>query len=146
MLHVPYKGTGPIVVELASGRVDVAVLPAILAVQAQKTAPVKFYGVTNDQPWPLLKGVPTLGESPALKGFKYSVWYGLFAPTGTDPAIVERLSQALAETLKEPAIEEKLRTSSSLPIARTPADFAADLAWAQKETADVVKRANIKGE
>jgi tripartite-type tricarboxylate transporter receptor subunit TctC len=146
MYHVPYKGTAPVVVDLAAGRVDVAVLPAILAVQAQKTAPVKIYGVTSATRWPLLKDVPSLSENAAFAGFEYDAWYGLFAPAGTDPKIVAKLAAEVNAVLKDPNLEERLRAHGTLPMAKSPARFATDLARERDRTAVVVQKANIKGE
>ena len=94
----------------------------------------------------MAKDIPSLAEYPELKGVSVTVWYGLFAPVKTDPAIVEKLHQALAAVVKEPAVAEKLLAANTLPSGNSPKEFAAFLAAENEKFSALVKASGIKAE
>ncbi|HWV41694.1 tripartite tricarboxylate transporter substrate binding protein [Pseudorhodoplanes sp.] len=146
MVHVPYKTGAQIPTDLMGNQIDLAVLPLVMAMANVRAGNIKAFGITEPQRFPLTPDVPSLAEHPDLKNVSVTVWYGLFAPAKTDPAIVEKLYTALAEVVKEPGIVEKLKASNLIPVGNSPKEFA-DLLKAENEKfSALVKAANIKAE
>jgi tripartite-type tricarboxylate transporter receptor subunit TctC len=90
--------------------------------------------------------LPSLAEHPDLKNVNVTVWFGLFAPAKTEPAIVERLHQAVAAALQEADVRAKLAETGLRLVGNTPAEFAAFLAQEIEKFSVIVKAANIKAE
>lgn len=146
MVHVPYKTGAQIPTDLMGNQIDLAVLPLVMAMQNVRAGNIKAYGVTEPKRFELTPEVPSLAEYPDLKNVSVTVWYGLFAPAKTDPAIVAKLHLALAEVVKEPAIMEKLKASNLIPVGSSPKEFADFLKAETEKFSALVKAANIKAE
>jgi tripartite-type tricarboxylate transporter receptor subunit TctC len=104
MTTVPYKGTGPAMIDLMGGQVDLMCDQTTNTTAQIAAGRVKAYAVTTPRRLeniPALKSLPTLDES-GLRGFDVSVWHGLYAPKGTPKAVVDRLNAALRAALKDP--------------------------------------------
>lgn len=107
MTSIPYQGTGPALTALLGGQVD------LLCDQTTSTLPhinanrVKLYGVTTPSRIKALPNAPTLQEG-GLKGFSMKVWHGIYAPKGTPPEVTARLTRALQQALKDPAVAKRL--------------------------------------
>jgi len=146
MVHVPYKVGAQIPTDLMGNQIDLAVLPPVMAMQNVKAGNIKAFGITEPEPSPLTPGVPSLADTPELKNVSVTVWYGLFAPIKTDPAIVEKLHQALASVVKEPAVVEKLMAAGVRVVGNSPKEFSDFLAAETAKFSALVKAANIKAE
>lgn len=146
MVHVPYKVGAQIPTDLMGNQIDLAVLPPVMAMQNVKAGNIKAFGITEPEPSPLTPGVPSLADTPELKNVSVTVWYGLFAPIKTDPAIVEKLHQALASVVKEPAVIEKLTAAGVRVVGNSPKEFSDFLAAETAKFSALVKAANIKAE
>ena len=100
MIHFPYGGSGPALMSLAGGDMDVMFdLPS--SMQLIKSSKLKALAVTSAQRSAALPDVPTVEEAggPALKGFEASSWFGLLAPAGTPPEVISRIQQEAAKSL-----------------------------------------------
>ncbi|CAN7239244.1 tripartite tricarboxylate transporter substrate-binding protein [Acidovorax sp. LjRoot118] len=108
MVFVPYKGTAPAMTDLMGGQVDLMCEQATNAVPQIEAKKVKAFGVTSKQRMalPALAQVPTLAEA-GLAGFEMSVWHGVYAPKGTPPAVLARLSAAIRAALKDPELIQR---------------------------------------
>jgi tripartite-type tricarboxylate transporter receptor subunit TctC len=146
MTHVPYKVGAQIVTELMGNQIDLAVLPIPLTSEQAKSGKVKAYAVTAPQRSPALPNVPSTDENPDLKGVDVTVWFGIFAPARTDPAIVARIHRETAEILKQPEITEKLANFGMRTLGLGPADFAKFLDAELAKFSAIVKAANIRAE
>lgn len=146
ILHVPYRSGPQVLTELSSGLLDLAVMPVGLAQPFIKDGKVKAYGVTSRQRWASLPDVPALAETPALKDVDVDSWYGLFAPAGTDAAIVSRLAHELGATLADADLARRMADAGLKPALREPAQFAALLRKERESLAAVVAAAKIKVE
>jgi tripartite-type tricarboxylate transporter receptor subunit TctC len=146
MTHVPYKVGAQIVTELMGNQIDLAVLPIPLTSEQAKSGKVKAYAVTAPQRSPALPNVPSTDENPDLKGVDVTVWFGIFAPARTDPAIVARIHRETAEILKQPEITEKLANFGMRTLGLGPADFARFLDAELAKFSAIVKAANIRAE
>lgn len=142
IVHVPYKGGAPAIVDVMSGQVNVYFANAASSLGYITSHKLKALAVTSATRMKELPDVPTMSES-GLKNFSVLEWNGFFAPAGTPPEVVARLQQAIQATMKKPAIQEKLHKLGLTPVGSTSAEFAA---FVKSETArwrEVVKANHI---
>lgn len=138
MTHVPYRGTAAAVTDTISGQVQVIFDTLPSAMPYVKSGQLKPLAVTSAERNPALPDIPTLAES-GLKDYEVGSWYGLLAPAGTPPAIVEQLSKTVAGLVRRPDINEKLLSLGATPVGNTPAEFAAHIDREMKKWAPVIK-------
>jgi tripartite-type tricarboxylate transporter receptor subunit TctC len=117
---VPYRGTGPVMNDLVGKQIDTSCDQATNTTQPILGKLIKAYAVTTKTRLKSLPDVPTADEA-GLKGFELSVWHGLWAPRGTPPAIVQKLSTALKAALKEPEVIKRFNDISTEPVAENRA-------------------------
>lgn len=125
MLHVPYKGSGPAVVALLGGEVSLmfdSISTSLPQVQAGK---LKALAVTGEKRSALLPNVPTVAET--VPGFVVNGWYGVLAPAGTPPAIINSLSTAIAQAVKQPELQTQLAAYGYETVGSTPEAFGAHI-------------------
>lgn len=146
MAHIPYKGSGPALLDMVGGNADVMFdnLPSSMA--QLKGGKLTALAVTSAQRSPALPDIPTVEEAggPALKGYEASSWFGLLAPAGTSPEIVNRIQQEVAKSLGTPAIKEKMLAQGAIPSGNSPADFTKLIASEHVKWAKVVKDSGAK--
>ncbi|MDQ0038703.1 tripartite-type tricarboxylate transporter receptor subunit TctC [Variovorax boronicumulans] len=146
MAHIPYKGSGPALLDMVGGNADVMFdnLPSSMA--QIKGGKLTALAVTSAQRSPALPDLPTVEEAggPTLKGFEASSWFGLLAPAGTSPEIVNRIQQEVAKSLGTPAIKEKMLAQGAIPSGNSPADFTKLIASEHVKWAKVVKDSGAK--
>ncbi|WP_116314720.1 tripartite tricarboxylate transporter substrate-binding protein [Cupriavidus taiwanensis] len=107
MTSVPYQGTGPAMTALLGGQVDLLCDQTTSTLTHINANRVKLYGVTTPNRIKALPNAPTLQEG-GVKGFSMKVWHGVYAPKGTPPAVTARLTKALQQALKDPAVAKRL--------------------------------------
>ncbi|MBI2753337.1 MAG: tripartite tricarboxylate transporter substrate binding protein [Betaproteobacteria bacterium] len=139
MTHIPYRGSGPALLDLVGGQVDVMFDNLPSAMQLIKSGKLKALAVTSLTRSAALPDVPTIEEAAGLKGFEATSWFGLLAPAGTPPDIVSRVQQEVARALNTPAIKEKMLSQGAIPSGNTPAQFASLIESEHKKWAQVVK-------
>lgn len=139
MTHIPYRGSGPALLDLVGGQVDVMFDNLPSAMQLIKGGKLKALAVTSLTRSAALPDVPTIEEAAGLKGFEATSWFGLLAPAGTPPDIVSRVQQEVARALNTPAIKEKMLSQGAIPSGNTPAQFASLIESEHKKWANVVK-------
>ena len=143
MVHVPYKGAGPSMVDLIAGQVHLVFASSPSAMPHVKTSRLKALAVTTPRRVPSLPELPTVSEA-GLKGFQAMGWYGLLAPAGTPPAIVAKLNADMIATLKQPDVRQKLASAGLEVETSTPQGFADFMKAEIAKYSKVVKAANIK--
>ncbi len=144
MLHFPYRGSGPAMLDLIGGTMDLMFDNLPSAMPHIKAGKLRALGVTTAQRSAALPDVPTIAEAGPVKGFDASSWFGLLAPAGTPPDIVNRVQQECAKALASPAVKERLLSQGAIPGGNTPAAFAAFIASETKKWAEVVKKSGAK--
>jgi len=144
MAHIPYRGSGPALMDLAAGNMDVMFDNLPSAMQLIKSGKLKALAVTSGQRSSAMPELPTIEEAAGLKGFEASSWFGLLAPAGTPMDIVNRIQQEVAKSLNTPAIKEKLQAQGAIPSGNTSAQFAALIEAEHKKWAAVVKASGAK--
>jgi tripartite-type tricarboxylate transporter receptor subunit TctC len=144
MTHIPYTGSGPAMLGMVSGQVDVMFdnLPSSMA--QIKGGKLKAFAVTSAQRSGAMPELPTIEEAGNLKGFEASSWFGLLAPAGTPADIVNRIQAETAKALGSPAIKEKLLAQGAIPGGNTPAEFARMIESEIAKWAPVVKASGAK--
>jgi tripartite-type tricarboxylate transporter receptor subunit TctC len=144
MTHIPYTGSGPAMLGMVSGQVDVMFdnLPSSMA--QIKGGKLKAFAVTSAQRSSAMPELPTIEEAGNLKGFEASSWFGLLAPAGTPADIVNRIQAETAKSLGSPAIKEKLLAQGAIPGGNTPSDFAKMIESEIAKWAPVVKASGAK--
>ncbi len=144
MTHIPYRGSGPALLDLIGGNVDVMFDNLPSAMPQIKAGKLKAFAVTSAQRSAALPDLPTLEEAGKLKGFDASSWFGLLAPAGTPPEIVSRIQQEVAKSLGTAAIKEKMLGQGAIPSGNTPAQFSDFINAEHKKWAQVVKVSGAK--
>jgi tripartite-type tricarboxylate transporter receptor subunit TctC len=131
IVHVPYKGTTQAMQDLIGGQVQsmFGAVPTLLP--AIKAGQVRALAVTTARRSEQLPDVPTLAEA-GIKGIDVPSWYGVMLPAATPPALVARVQASMSAAIAQPAVRDKLLAQGLIPVANTPADFAAQI---QRETA-----------
>lgn len=144
MQHVPYRGSAPMLVDLLSGRVQLAFdnLPASIEhIRSGKLRPLAVTTATRSDALP---DVPALGEM--LPGFESSAWIGIAAPKGTPAEIIDKLNKESTAALSDPKIKARFAELSGAVLGGTPADFGRLIANETEKWGQVVRAANIKPE
>ena len=129
LVTVPYKGTGPAMTDLLGGQVDIMCDQTTNTTKQIQGGTIKAYAVTSPKRLDVLPDVPTAEES-GLKGFQVGIWHGLYAPKGTPPEVIERLSKSLQTALKDQNVIDRfaeLGTTPSPEADATPAALKAKL-------------------
>ncbi len=121
MMHVPYKGDSPSIIDVMSGTVDVALPTAIAVMNQVKAGKVRAIAVTGSKRLASLPDVPTVAET--LPGYEAVSWGGFMAPAGTPPEIVNRLNSEINKILKMPDVAEKLEGLGAVIVGSTPEEF-----------------------
>ena len=144
MAHIPYRGSGPALLDLMGGSMDVMFDNLPSALPLIKSGKLKALAVTSAQRSGAVPELPTIEEAAGLKGFEASSWFGLLAPAGTPPDIVNRIQQEVAKSLNTPAIKEKMLGQGAIPSGNTPAQFLALIEAEHRKWALVVKASGAK--
>jgi len=145
MVHVPYKGVGPLMSDLMAGRLHVFFSSASAAVPQIKGGKLKALAVTTPQRMTSMPQIPTIAES-GLPGFSYTLWGGLFAPAGTPSAVIDSLNKEVNGILATPDIKSRLDADNVAVPKNTPAEFADYVKAEAAKFEKLVKDANLKAE
>jgi tripartite-type tricarboxylate transporter receptor subunit TctC len=141
MTHFPYSGSGPALLGLLGGDMDVMFDNLPSSMPHIKAGKLKALAVTSSERSAALPDVPTVEQAAGLKGFEASSWFGLLAPAGTPPDIVNRLQQETAKALNVPAIKERLLAQGAIPSGNSPSEFAKKIDAEIRKWGPVVKTA-----
>ena len=146
MVHFPYRGSGPALMDMVGGNRDVMFDNLPSAMQQIKAGKLTALAVTSAQRSAALPDVPTVEQAggPALKGFEASSWFGLLAPAGSPPEVVNRIQQEVAKAIKTQDVSDKLLAQGAIPSGNTPQQFAALIDAELKKWAPVVKASGAK--
>jgi tripartite-type tricarboxylate transporter receptor subunit TctC len=146
MVHSPYRGSGPALLDLMGGNVDLMFDNLPSAMPHIRSGKLLALAVTSASRSAALPDLPTVAEAggPALASFEASSWFGLLAPAGTPMDIVNRIQQETAKALATPAMRERLQSQGAIPSGNTPAEFARLIEAETRKWAPVVKASGAK--
>ena len=141
--HVPYKGGGPMLIDLIGGQIQLGFdnLPSAMA--HVRSGKVRALAVTTAKRWPGAPEIPTLAES-GVPGYEASAWFGLLAPAATPKPVVELLHTHVAAILRMPEVEKQFFEQGAQPSGNTPDEFAKMIASELQKWAKVVAATGVK--
>ncbi|TAG76816.1 MAG: tripartite tricarboxylate transporter substrate binding protein [Burkholderiales bacterium] len=142
MVHVPYKGSGPLATDLLGGQINMSfdtITPVLPHIRAGK---LRALAVTTAKRSPALPDVPTLDEA-GLKGFNLGTWFGVLAPIGTPSAIVDRVSREITKIVAAPAFKKKMEEIGAETVGSSPAQMAQLIKDDTERFAKLVKDAKV---
>ena len=145
LTHVPYKGLGPALVEVAGGQVNALFSSIPAAMPHVKTGKLRVLGVCSPRRVAVAPEVPTMEES-GVRDFEAAIWYGYQGPAGMPKAVVNTLSTEIARAADLPDVRERFAGMGLEPLTLMPREFHAYIAAELKKWTEVVKAANIKAE
>jgi tripartite-type tricarboxylate transporter receptor subunit TctC len=141
LLHVPYKGSAPALVDLLGGQISFMFDAINTSTQYIKNGRLRALGVGKKQPSKMMPDVAPIADK--LPGFEAVTWVGLLAPAGTPKDIVARMQREIEKVVHDPQVQERLSVSGAEPVASTPEQFGTYLASEVDKWARVVKQAHI---
>jgi tripartite-type tricarboxylate transporter receptor subunit TctC len=145
ILHVPYKGVGPMLTDLISGQLSMGINGAPAVMPHVNSGRLRALAVTGLTRLPSLPQIPTLDES-GVKGFDASGWYGILAPAGTSREIVMKLNAEIRRIMQTPELRARLDNEGAIPAAGSPEEFAAFIVSEIARWGAVLKRAGIEAQ
>jgi tripartite-type tricarboxylate transporter receptor subunit TctC len=141
MIHVPYRGSAIAFPDIISNKVQLIFDNLPSGLEQSRAGTVRALGVTSPQRWPGLPDVPAIAET--VPGFESVGFYGISAPKGTPPEIVEILNKAVGEALRDPKVAERLTAVGGIPKPMTPSEFGKLVADETEKWRKVVEFAGV---
>lgn len=146
MTHIPFRGEAPATEAVLAGQVDLMFNTLVSTLPHVKSGRVRILATTTRERLPELPDVPTVAEALKLNDFEASSWTALYAPAGTPPEIVQRISREVDAALKTPQVAKRLQELGAVPVGGGPARLAELQAKEQAKWAKVIKAAGVKPE
>ncbi len=145
IVHIPYRGGGPAMIDTMSGQVALS-FPVLSAAQPHVQAgKLRALGVTGTKRSALMPDVPTIAEA-GLPGYAFETWFIVFAPAGTPKPVIDRLNTTLNQALNTPALKERMAKDGFDPIPSTPEQARARLEKEMPQWAKLIKERGITAE
>jgi tripartite-type tricarboxylate transporter receptor subunit TctC len=144
MLHVPYRGTGPALIDLLGGQVQVLFDTTTSSIQYIRAGKLRALAVTTATRSEVLPDVPTVGDF--VPGYEASAWYGIGAPKGTPIEIIDKLNKEINAGLADRNIKARLADLGATELGGSPAEFGKLIAEETEKWGKVIRAANIKAE
>jgi tripartite-type tricarboxylate transporter receptor subunit TctC len=138
LVHVPYKGTGPAMIDLLSGQAKLMFGGMIGTLTHVRSGRLKALAVSSSKRSPVVPELPTIAEA-AFPGYEAATWYGVLAPAGTPVPIVRKLNAEIAATLNHPDLKQRMSSQGADPAPTSPEEFAAYIKSEVAKWAKVVK-------
>ena len=145
MIHVPYKGGGPGLVDLLAGQVSVMASTILSIAPHGRTGKLRVLGITTSKRSAAWPEVPTIAEA-GIKGYESIAWYGLVAPAGLPPAVLDKLSAEVIKGTRSKEMQDALIKQGADPVGNGPREFTAFLKAETVKYAKVIREAGIKAE
>jgi len=143
MEHIPYKGSGPALIDLLGGQVQLLLASAISSAPHLNSGKLRALGVTSGKRSPNLPQLPTIAEA-GVPGYDVTGWYGIVAPAGTAPAIVSKLSAELGRAMHSAEVVEKLAADGTEAYTSTPEEFRTTITKEIDKWTQLVKTTGLK--
>jgi tripartite-type tricarboxylate transporter receptor subunit TctC len=144
LVHVPYKGAAPAMTDLIGGQVQLAFVDLPTAGAHAKAGRVKILAIGNPRRTQTAPEIPTIGES-GVPGYETGGWFGVLAPAGTPDPIIQKMHAVLVDTMKNPAVRERILAIGIEPMATTPDEFAQFIRAEIPKWARVIETSKARG-
>jgi tripartite-type tricarboxylate transporter receptor subunit TctC len=141
--HIPYKGTGEVIIDILAGRVEFYFVPISAGIGYIRDNKVRAIAVSTIKRNAQLPNVPTVAEA-GVKGYDSGLWFGLWGPARMPAALVEKIWKDTDRALSSPDVIERMNNLAAVPLHMNPAEFTRFVASEIADTAKVVKAAGIK--
>jgi len=145
IVHVPYKGIAPAVVDLLGGQVQLAISAFPTALPHIRSGKLRALAVTSAKRSGLMTDVPTVAES-GLAGYEAAGWFGVLAPAGTPPAVVSKLNAEINRILELPEIKASLASDGAEPAGGTPVQMTESARAASAKWSKLIRELNLRTE
>jgi tripartite-type tricarboxylate transporter receptor subunit TctC len=145
MIHVPYKGIAPGIVDLLAGQVQVSIPTILAGLTHAKAGRLRALATTGANRAPAAPELPTMMEA-GIPDYEAANWFGIVVPAKTPPAIIARLNQDIVRALSVPDVREKMLTQGMEPVSRTPEAFSKYIQSEIAKWAGVVKTSGARPE
>jgi len=145
IVHVPYKGIAPAVVDLLGGQVQLAISAFPTALPHIRSGKLRALAVTSAKRSGLMTDVPTVAES-GLAGYEAAGWFGVLAPAGTPPAVVAKLNAEINRILELPEVKASLASDGAEPAGGTPAQMTESARAASAKWSKLIRELNLRTE
>ena len=145
IVHVPYKGIAPAVVDLLGGQVQLAISAFPTALPHIRSGKLRALAVTSAKRSGLMTDVPTVAES-GLAGYEAAGWFGVLAPAGTPPAVVSKLNAEINRVLELPEIKASLASDGAEPAGGTPVQMTESARAASAKWSKLIRELNLRTE
>ena len=145
LVHVPYKGAGPMLADLIGGQIEIGFDNLPSSMSHIRSGKVRAIAVTTTKRWPGAPEIPTVAES-GVPGYEVSGWFGLLAPAGTPKPVIDALYRAIADLLKQPDVAKQLLELGAEPAANGPDAFGRQIADEVEKWKKVVAATGVKAE
>jgi tripartite-type tricarboxylate transporter receptor subunit TctC len=145
MVHIPYKGAGPMLTDLIGGQIQIGFDNLPSSMGHIKSGKVRAVAVTTTKRWPGTPDVPTVAES-GVPGYEVSGWFGLLAPAGTPKAVIDALYRGASAMLKQPDVQKQMLELGAEPGGNTPDAFGKQIAAEVEKWKKVVAVTGVKVE
>jgi tripartite-type tricarboxylate transporter receptor subunit TctC len=145
IVHVPYKGAGPMLSDLIGGQVQIGFDNLPSSTGHIRSGKVRALAVTTPKRWPGSPEIPTVAES-GVPGYEVSGWFGLLAPAGTPKTAIDTLYRAISTALKQPELQKQMLDLGAEPGGNPPEDFARQIAAEIEKWRKVVAATGVKVE
>jgi tripartite-type tricarboxylate transporter receptor subunit TctC len=142
VLHIPYKGEGPALVELVAGQINFLTPNLSAAIGFVKQGKIRALGVTSKQRSAQVPDVPAVAET--LPGFENLGWFGLVAPTSTPKAVITKVHRDVVAVLRSPDVKKRFEDLGMVPVGNTPAEFAKAIQAESGHWARVIKERKLQ--
>ena len=144
LVHVPYRGNGPALAALLGGQVDVLFPSLPSSIEYIRTGKLRGLAVTSAMRSEALPDLPTVGEF--VPGYEISAWYGVGAPQGTPPQVIDKLNREINAILVDPKAKAQLADLGGTALVGSPADFEKLIADETEKWGNVIRAFNIKAD
>lgn len=145
MQHVPYKGSSPALTDLMGGQIQLMFDSMPSAMPFITSGKLKALAVTTRKRSSTLPQIPTMEES-GMPGYETSTWYGLWAPRGTPPDIIDKLAQTAQAALRMPEVVAQYHRMGAEPVGSSPQEFLQYMKSEEKKWADIVRQSGAKAD
>jgi tripartite-type tricarboxylate transporter receptor subunit TctC len=145
LTHIPYKGSGPATADLLGGHVKIGLPGITIVIPHAKAGRLVPLGVTSAKRAPQIPEVPTIDEA-GVPGYDAAVWFGIFAPRGTPPALIARLYDEIVKVIRLPEVENGYLISGNVAVTSRPDEFGAFIRNEIVKWGRVVREAKIQSE
>jgi tripartite-type tricarboxylate transporter receptor subunit TctC len=144
-VHVPYKGTGPMLTDLIAGQTQATSAGTPPLLPHVRSGKLRAIAVGTSQRIAALPDVATVAQQ-GYPGFETSQWYGIIVPAKTPQAVVKKLSEEIAKATRSAEVIERFRNDGTIAVGSTPAEFAAFIHKEQARWGEVVRKSGVKAE